>query len=302
MPCRTRSWSPWPSSHGLRDRARFGLALRRRAERVPAPPAGHQVHFRFLTKPARCPLSPPSRAPRPNGPNCRPWSGTRSTGSIPAERDVILLSLGHDLHGDELAEALGISRNDAHALLSRGRSQLERSLGALIVARAGGDACTGLDAILAGWDGQMTVLMRKRISRHIERCEICGDRKRRELTPALLAGMAPLAALAPGFRSQLLRVLADRTPSGVAHRLSVANRASPFGPSGFPGRSAPTRPHHGTGSCTTRRPSRTTRMPAPAGAATTVAAAGVVAVVFIVGAHHGPSAAVAARGRPQRGG
>jgi hypothetical protein len=44
----------------------------------------------------------------------------------------------------------------------------------------------------------MTVLLRKRISRHIERCEICGDRKRRELTPALFAGMASLAVLAPG--------------------------------------------------------------------------------------------------------
>ena len=214
-------------------------------------------------------------------------------GLNPAERDVILLSLGHDLHGDELAEALGISRNHAHALLSRGRSQLERSLGALIVARAGGDACTGLDAILAGWDGQMTVLMRKRISRHIERCEICGDRKRRELTPALLAGMAPLAALAPGFRSQLLRVLADRTPSGVAHRLSVANRASPFGPSGFP------RPVSAHAAAPWHRLLHHPQAIADhshavlAGAATTVAAAGVVAVVFIVGAHHGPSAAVA---------
>ena len=88
--------------------------------------------------------------------------------------------------------------------------------------------------MLAGWDGQLTVLMRKRISRHIEQCEVCGERKRRELTPALFAGAVPIAALLPGFREQVLKVLADRSPAGLTHRLTVANRAGPFGPQGFP--------------------------------------------------------------------
>ena len=155
-------------------------------------------------------------------------------GLNPGERDVIELSLIAELDGDELADALGVSRNHAHALLSRARSQLERSLGALIVARTGRAACADLDAMLAGWDGQLTVLMRKRISRHIEQCEVCGERKRRELTPALFAGAVPIAALLPGFREQVLKALADRSPAGLTHRLTVANRAGPFGPQGFP--------------------------------------------------------------------
>src|SRR6266567_3901522 len=155
-------------------------------------------------------------------------------GLNPGERDVIELSLIQELDNDELADALGVSRNHAHALLSRARSQLERSLGALIVARTGRAACVDLDAMLSGWDGQLTVLMRKRISRHIEQCEVCGERKRRELTPALFAGAVPIAALLPGFREQVLRVLADRSPAGLTHRLTVANRAGPFGPQGFP--------------------------------------------------------------------
>ena len=89
-------------------------------------------------------------------------------GLNPGERDVIELSLMQGLDGSELADALGVSRNHAHALQSRARSQLERSLGALVVARTGRDACAALDALLTGWDGQLTVLMRKRISRHIE--------------------------------------------------------------------------------------------------------------------------------------
>src|SRR5580693_5192769 len=160
-------------------------------------------------------------------------------GLNPSERDVIELSLVQGLDGDELADALGVSRNHAHALVSRARSQLERSLGALLVARTGREACPGLDALLAGWDGQMTVLMRKRVSRHIDQCEICGELKRRELSPALFAGAFPLVALLPGFREHVLKMCADLSSAGLAHRASVAARAGQFGPSGFPKPSLP---------------------------------------------------------------
>lgn len=214
-------------------------------------------------------------------------------GLNPRERDVIELSLVAELGGDELATALGVSRNHAHALLSRARGQLERSLGALIVARTGRDACAELDAMLAGWDGWLTVLTRKRISRHIDQCDICGERKRRELTPALLGGVLPIAALpaalSPGFRDQLLHVLADRSPTGVTHRLGVANRAAPFGPNGFP---KPVRPpgagpwHH----------VRQHPQAAVAAAAGTVLVAGAITAGIIAGSHHGPPPAAAAGG------
>src|SRR5579863_5166894 len=113
----------------------------------------------------------------------------------PGERDVIELGLVQGLDTDELADTLGVSRNHAHALVSRARSQLERSLGALLVARTGRDACGALDTLLTGWDGNMTVLIRKRVSRHIDQCETCGELKRRELSPALFAGALPLVAL-----------------------------------------------------------------------------------------------------------
>jgi Sigma-70, region 4 len=151
-------------------------------------------------------------------------------GLNPGERDVIELSLMQGLDSGELADALGVSRNHAHALQSRARSQLERSLGALVVARTGRGACPALEALLTGWDGQLTVLMRKRISRHIEQCEICGELKRRELSPALFAGALPLVALVPGFRAHVMKMCADHTPAGLAHRASVAARAGQFGP------------------------------------------------------------------------
>jgi RNA polymerase sigma factor (sigma-70 family) len=210
-------------------------------------------------------------------------------GLNPGERDVIELSLVHELDGDELADALGVSRNHAHARLSRARGQLERSLGALIVARTGRQSCPMLEGMLTGWDGQMTVLVRKRISRHIDQCDVCGERKRRELTPALFAGVAPLVALVPAFREQVLRVLADRSPAGLAHRLTVANRAGPFGPNGFPKPVSPpgARPWHHV----RHHPQAVT-----AGAATSIVVAGAIVVAIVGVPDHGAASAGAASG------
>ena len=155
------------------------------------------------------------------------------------EQDLIELQLRQELDVTEIAAVLGVSRNHAHALLSRARDQLEISLGALLVARSGRADCAALSALLEDWDGQLNVLMRKRINRHIERCPACTERKRRELAPALLLGLAPLAALPMaamphGLRAQVLRLASSDTPEAVAHRASVAQQAATFGHHGFP--------------------------------------------------------------------
>ena len=228
-------------------------------------------------------------------------------GLNPAERDVLELSLMQGLDGDELAAALGVSRNHAHALQSRARSQLERSLGALLVARTGREDCAALGTLLAGWDGQMTVLMRKRVSRHIEQCEVCGELKRRELSPALFAGALPLVALMPGFREHVLKMCADFSSAGLARRASVAARAGQFGPAGFPKPGIP--PGASGWHQAIRHPHALV-----ASAATAAAAAGVSAVLVIGGgatqAHApaagargsaGPGVNANSRGAPARG-
>ncbi len=211
-------------------------------------------------------------------------------GLNPADRDILELSLGQDLDVGDLADVLGMSRNHAHARLSRAREQMERSLAALLVARTGRQACPVLDALLAGWGGQLTVLIRKRISRHIEGCDICGERKRRELTPALLAGTLPLVAVLPGFRDRVLAASTDGTPEGVAHRAAVTGQAGPSGNSGFPKPVGPP----GT-------PSWHGMLPQPriivAGAAAAVVAAGVIAAITLGGGtSHGHLAASAPGG------
>ena len=156
--------------------------------------------------------------------------GGLSTG----EREVIELDLRHDLHGADLAAVLGVSRNQAHALASHARGQLEKALGALLVARTGRRACPELDMLLEDWDGRLTGLTRKRVSRHIDQCDVCTDRKHDALRPATLYGMAPLAAPPPGLREEVLGLCGDVRPLSLEYRRDVMQRAGPFRPNGFP--------------------------------------------------------------------
>ena len=140
------------------------------------------------------------------------WSAIQ--GLNPSEREVFELNVRHELEGADLAAALGVTANHAHALLSRARGQLEKSLGALLVARTGRSDCAELAAILDGWNGELTALLRKRINRHVEQCEICGERRRLELRPEALLGAMPLLLLPPGLRANVLRLVGNVLPGG----------------------------------------------------------------------------------------
>jgi RNA polymerase sigma factor (sigma-70 family) len=158
------------------------------------------------------------------------------------DREVIELNLRHDLDGSDLAGVLGVPVNQAHALASRARSQLERALGALLVARTGRRDCIELDAILDSWDGKLTVLWRKRVSRHIEDCDICVERKREVLSPAMLLSVLPLAPLPAGLRQHLMRLVSDHSPEAIGYRGRVVSRAGAFDQAGFPRQTTPLAP------------------------------------------------------------
>jgi len=155
-------------------------------------------------------------------------------GLSPGEREIIELSLGHELAGADLADALGVPRNQAHVMASRARAHVEAALGVLLVARSGPEACPRLAAILDGWDGRLTVLLRKRVTRHIRHCPVCGARQRREMTPESLLSLLPAVVLPASLRHQVLSLLADPSPAAAARRLAIGQRAGPLGPGGFP--------------------------------------------------------------------
>jgi RNA polymerase sigma factor (sigma-70 family) len=142
------------------------------------------------------------------------------------DREVLNLTYRHGLTGAELAQALGVSDDSAKKLVQRFRNTLERSLGALLVARqaeSGLNRCPELATIVAGWNGQFTILLRKRISRHIQSCANCDEDRGRLVNPAALLGASPLLIPAPTW-------LREQTLSQIQHApvasASAAGRAA----------------------------------------------------------------------------
>ena len=146
------------------------------------------------------------------------------------DRELLELHYRHELDGPELAEALGVTLTSANTMVFRLRQTVERSLGALLVARrarANASACPELVAVVKGWDGQLTVLMRKRIARHIQSCHVCEQEQRRQVNPAALLGGVPIFIPAPArLREQTLnRVRLTAADS------AMASAAADVGPS-----------------------------------------------------------------------
>ena len=120
-------------------------------------------------------------------------------------------------------------------MLSRVRSQFERALGALTVARHGRDSCPDLDSLLSGWDGSFGPLWRKRIARHVESCATCTQVRSREVSASALLSVAPLLA-APALTRD--RLFGSDQLDLVSAATALAERAGPFDEDGFPGPAA----------------------------------------------------------------
>lgn len=106
------------------------------------------------------------------------------------------------LSGPELADALGVTPRNANVLVERLRDTIARSLGVLLVCRqvrTNPNNCPELAELIAHWDGQFTVLMRKRAARHIDSCAVCEQQRAKMITPAALLGATPLLIPAPDW-------------------------------------------------------------------------------------------------------
>ena len=135
------------------------------------------------------------------------------------ERDRLALELAdrQGLPTDEVAAVLGMSPPSAYKVLTRARAGARRSLGALLVARTGRGDCPELALLLADWHGPLTPLLRKRVARHIDGCEICAERQRRVATPAALLGSGPAFAVPITLRSKILVAAHDARSAPATH-------------------------------------------------------------------------------------
>jgi RNA polymerase sigma factor (sigma-70 family) len=162
-----------------------------------------------------------------------------------AERDVMNM-VWHGLDLAEVAVVLGISRPEAYTLFTRARDQLETSVGVLLVGWSGRVHCQELDSMLTGRDRQLTPDLRGRLSRHIDKCDVCVRRYRQQMRPALLLGLSVGALLsesaearavarpAPaGLWEEVYQATSNQNPDAIWHRI-IGSRRVAFGDDGFP--------------------------------------------------------------------
>jgi hypothetical protein len=96
-------------------------------------------------------------------------------------------------------------------------------------------------------------------------------------------GEPPEVPMPPDLRSQVLTACADNSPSGRAHRMSVAHRAGVFGPAGFPKAMGSSEPWW-------RRVRRHRGVVAAAAAVAALAVAAGITVALTAGGSHRPQA------------
>jgi RNA polymerase sigma factor (sigma-70 family) len=147
------------------------------------------------------------------------------------DRMVLELNLTQGIEGAELADALGVKLDNAYQLTHRMKERLERSIGALLVVKAGRELCPDLDGVAKKWDGHYDVLWRKRFSRHVDNCERC-QRMRSRLPKAVLAG----AVLSQAAQSAVLAAPISVREQVLAQGPAVLAGEAPtaWSDSGFP--------------------------------------------------------------------
>jgi RNA polymerase sigma factor (sigma-70 family) len=150
------------------------------------------------------------------------------------DQEIVELHLRHEFYGADLADALGVPRNQVHTLTSRARTRFEIALGAHVVASSSVGSCPELSWILGDWDGDLTLHMRKQVRRHIGTCEICGEHERRHVNPVALLSALPEPVLPESLQHEALSLLADTSADAAREREQIATRAQPFTRSGFP--------------------------------------------------------------------
>lgn len=175
------------------------------------------------------------------------WSA--AAGLDEKDRDLLELHVRHGLEGAELAEAAGVASGQISMATGRMRDRLERAIGALLVARGGRDDCPALGVVLADWDGTFSVLMRKRVARHIDSCDRCGERQRALVAPLGSLALAPLGltfvlpeGALEGVRQRVLEAFDSSATGGQPPDAAGPGAGDPTDRGGVEGAASPTPP------------------------------------------------------------
>ena len=139
-----------------------------------------------------------------------------AAGLDPKQLSLLDLHLRQGLDSGEIADVLGVTKNNGYVMLNRLKKAVEDSIGAFIMFNNGRQYCRELDVALDSAQLRtMSPEVRKVVDRHIAQCPECEERKRK-LAPLAAFG-AFLAIGAPvGAKAHILEGLMQQWPGPAA--------------------------------------------------------------------------------------
>ena len=129
---------------------------------------------------------------------------------------VLDLSVRQELGPEEMAEVLGVTRNNAYVMINRTKAAFSDACTDYMLYREGRRECPALVSEMESASIEaFSPAARKLLDKHVKRCELCGERKKRLPMPLAMFGGLALAAPPAGLREQLRGDLLN-TPIGHA--------------------------------------------------------------------------------------
>ncbi len=128
-----------------------------------------------------------------------------AAGLNPKQYSLLDLHLRQGLDSAEIADVLGVTKNNGYVMLNRLKAAVEESIGAYVMMHAGRSKCPDLDNELSSTiDGGITPGTRRLIARHVQNCPTCQNTRSELVSPsAILGAFVPIPA-APGIQKGIL--------------------------------------------------------------------------------------------------
>lgn len=148
-----------------------------------------------------------------------------ATGLDPRQLSLLDLHLRQGLDSGEIADVLGVTKNNGYVMLNRLKKAVEEAIGAFIMFKTGRQYCERLDAALSKADIRgMSPETRKLVERHVAQCPGCEERKRKLAPLAAFAAFGAIGSPA-GAKAHMLEGLMEQWPGPAAGGGSAASGA-----------------------------------------------------------------------------
>jgi len=137
-----------------------------------------------------------------------------AAGLEPKQYALLDLHIRQGLDSAEIADVLGVTKNNAYVMVNRMKKAVEETIGAYVMMRAGRRSCPDLDIALRQNDaGSISPQTRRLIDRHVASCDICQKTKGNLVSPLSILGALLPVPLTPEAQSRILGEVMQEWPA-----------------------------------------------------------------------------------------